>query len=95
MSYLYGHALAISCDHCRAPAGDPCRTSGGHRASMPHNARAEPVRLAWLDGWHEGKLDGIDRVRRRFARDGVTAETNAYVATLLDELEAQIRKVGP
>ena len=48
-------ALEYSCIYCLASPGVWCRTNRGAMATTLHSARSDPVRLAWLDGYHTGK----------------------------------------
>ncbi|HET7326981.1 MAG TPA: hypothetical protein VFJ14_06795 [Nocardioidaceae bacterium] len=59
-------ARAIGCPYCGAQPGQRCRASGGHGATYSHSARAEPIRIAWIDGFHEGQVDIIGAIDSGF-----------------------------
>ena len=62
---------SIACEHCGAPKGQGCKTSGGH-ATRPHADRTRPLIDAWRAGYHVGQ-EGLlrspgwyERERRRW-----------------------------
>jgi hypothetical protein len=58
MPVLEDTALRYKCEYCTAGPGFWCRTIKGAKATMLHADRTDGVRLAWLDGWEEGKKEG-------------------------------------
>jgi hypothetical protein len=55
--------LHYRCEYCLAPPGIWCRTRRGAVATTLHSARSDPIRLAWLDGWHEGLAEDDNKLR--------------------------------
>jgi hypothetical protein len=51
-------ALKYACTYCVAGPGTWCRTISGAKATQLHYDRTDPIRIAWVDGWEEGKKEG-------------------------------------
>lgn len=51
--------LLITCEKCRVPSGEWCRTKTGRRASYVHRARSWAVQQVWHDGFTEGQRDVV------------------------------------
>lgn len=58
-------ALKYRCEYCTAGPGFWCRTIKGAKATSLHYDRTDPIRLAWVDGWEEGKKDQAATYRRQ------------------------------
>ena len=80
-------ALRYKCEYCTAGPGFWCRTIRGAKATMLHSERTEGIRLAWLDGWDEGKEEGKHRLLREQERERfpvITASTSPGGSITMD-----------
>lgn len=74
MSNLDDLALLIPCPACGAGPTywcvtyRPTRRPAGELTTWLHGPRTEPVRLAWVEGFDEGRADEREMVRRQITR---------------------------